>query len=56
MIRAGVPEAIAEMNAQAFSLNAEGDAERVSEGVQAILGRPPRSCQQPASDYAGAFF
>jgi uncharacterized protein YbjT (DUF2867 family) len=55
MIRAGVPEAIAEMNAQAFSLNAEGDAEWVSEDIQAILGRPPRSYQQFASDHAGAF-
>ena len=27
MIRAGVPQAIGEMNAQAFSLTAEGDAE-----------------------------
>jgi uncharacterized protein YbjT (DUF2867 family) len=54
MMRAGVPEAIAEMNAQAFSLNAEGDAERVSEDVHAILA--PRSYQQFASDYAGAFF
>jgi hypothetical protein len=30
MIRAGVPEQIAEMNAQAFSLTAEGDAEWVT--------------------------
>ena len=56
MIRAGVPEAITEMNAQASSLNAEGGAEWVSDDVQAILGRPPRSCQQFASDYAAAVF
>ena len=55
MIGAGVPEAIAEMNAQAFSLTAEGDAEWVSEDVQAILDRPARSYRQFATDYAGAF-
>jgi uncharacterized protein YbjT (DUF2867 family) len=55
MIRAGVPEAVAEMNAQAFSLTAEGDAEWASEDVQTVLGRPARSYQQFASDYASAF-
>jgi len=55
MISAGVPEAIAEMNAQAFSLTAEGDAEWLSEDVLTILGRPPRSYQQFASDYASVF-
>jgi hypothetical protein len=55
MIRAGVPEAIAEMNAQAFSLTANGDAEWVSEDVQTVLGRPPRSYQQFAAEYASAF-
>jgi uncharacterized protein YbjT (DUF2867 family) len=55
MIRAGLPEAIAEMNAQAFSLTAEGDAEWISEDVESILGRPARSFEQFASDYASAF-
>jgi uncharacterized protein YbjT (DUF2867 family) len=55
MIRAGVPEAIAEMNAQAFSLTAEGDAEWVSEDVQTVLGRLARSYQQFATDYSSAF-
>jgi hypothetical protein len=55
MIRAGVPEAIAEMNAQAFSLTANGDAEWVSEAIQTVLGRPPRSYQQFATDYSSAF-
>ena len=55
MIRAGVPEAIAEMNAQAFSLTANGDAQWVSEDVQTVLGRPPRSYQQFAADYVSAF-
>jgi hypothetical protein len=55
MINAGVPEAIAEQNAQAFSLTAQGDAEWVSEDVHSILGRPASSYQQFATDYASAF-
>ena len=55
MIRAGVPAQIAEMNAQAFSLTAEGDAEWVTEDVPSLLGRPARSFEQFAADYAVAF-
>jgi uncharacterized protein YbjT (DUF2867 family) len=55
MIRAGFPEQIAEMNAQAFSLTADGDAEWVSDDVPAILGRPARSFEQFAADHAAAF-
>ena len=55
MIRAGVPEQIAEMNAQAFSLTAEGDAEWVTQDVPSLLGRPARSFEQFAGDYAAAF-
>jgi len=55
MISAGVPEAIAKMNAQAFSLTAEGDAEWVSEDVLTILGRKARSYEQFASDYTSAY-
>jgi uncharacterized protein YbjT (DUF2867 family) len=55
MIRAGVPAAVAEMNAQAFSLTADGDAEWVTDDVPAILGRPARSFAQFAADYAPAF-
>ena len=55
MVSAGVPEAIAEQNAQAFSLTAEGDAEWTSEDVELILGRPARSYQQFVADYARAF-
>jgi uncharacterized protein YbjT (DUF2867 family) len=55
MIRAGIPAAIAEMNAQAFALNAGGDAEWVSDDVPSILGRPARSFRQFAADYADAF-
>jgi uncharacterized protein YbjT (DUF2867 family) len=55
MIRAGVPEPIAEMNAQAFSLTAEGDAEWVTKDVPSLLGRPARSFGEFAADYAAAF-
>ena len=55
MVRAGVPEPIAEMNAQAFSMIADGDAEWVTEDVPSLLGRPARSFEQFAGDYAAAF-
>ena len=55
MIRAGVPEPIAEMNAQAFSLTASGDAEWVTGDIPSVLGRPARSFEQFAADHAAAF-
>jgi uncharacterized protein YbjT (DUF2867 family) len=55
MIRAGVPAPTAEMNAQAFSLAASGDAEWVTDDVPSLLGRPARSFEQFAADYATAF-
>ena len=55
MIRAGVPEQIAEMNAQAFALTADGDAEWTTDDVPSLLGRPARSFEQFAADYATAF-
>ena len=55
MIQAGIPAPIAEMNAQAFSLVAEGDAEWVTDDVPTLLGRPARSFEQFVSDYAAAF-
>jgi hypothetical protein len=55
MIDAGVPAAIAEMNAHAVSLIAEGDAAWLSQDVPTILGRPGRSFEQFATDHAAAF-
>jgi len=55
MIKAGVPEQIAHMNAQALSLTAEGDAEWVTQDVPTLLGRPARSFEQFAADYAASF-
>ena len=55
MIRAGVPASIAEMNAQAFSLTAEGDAEWATQDVPALLGRPAHTFEQFAADHATNF-
>ncbi len=55
MMAAGLPEPIAEQNAQAFGLIAEGDAEWLSEDVEGILGHPGRSFEQFARDHAAAF-
>jgi uncharacterized protein YbjT (DUF2867 family) len=55
MIRAGLPEPIAQQNAQAFSLTADGDAAWLTGDVPAILGRPARSFEQFAADHAAAF-
>jgi uncharacterized protein YbjT (DUF2867 family) len=55
MIRAGVPEQIAEMNAQAASLTADGDAAWVTDDAPSLLGRPARSFEEFATDYANAF-
>jgi uncharacterized protein YbjT (DUF2867 family) len=55
MMRAGVPGQIAEMNAQAFSLTADGDAEWITQDVPSFLGRPARSFEQFTADYSAAF-
>jgi uncharacterized protein YbjT (DUF2867 family) len=55
MIQAGVPEPIAQMNAQAFSLTADGDAAWVTDDVPSLLGRPARSFEQFAADHVSAF-
>jgi uncharacterized protein YbjT (DUF2867 family) len=55
MIRAGLPEPVAEMNAQAFSMVAGGDAAWITEDVPSLLGRPARSFEQFATDFAAVF-
>jgi uncharacterized protein YbjT (DUF2867 family) len=55
MIEAGVPEPIAVMNAQAFSLIADGDADWLSPDVPSLLGRPARTFEQFAADHVAAF-
>jgi uncharacterized protein YbjT (DUF2867 family) len=55
LVGAGLPESVAVMNAQAMALFAEGDSDYVSDDVASVLGRPPRSFHQFATDYATAF-
>jgi uncharacterized protein YbjT (DUF2867 family) len=55
MMAAGLPEPIAEQNAQAFGLIAEGDAEWLSDDVESILGHRGRTFEQFARDHAAAF-
>ena len=55
MIAAGVPATVAEDNARALSLFAEGDADYLTDDVPRILGRPARTFEQFVADYASAF-
>ncbi len=55
MIAAGLPPAVAEDNARALGLFAQGDADYVTEDVPTLLGRPARSFRQFAADHAQAF-
>jgi uncharacterized protein YbjT (DUF2867 family) len=55
MIRAGVPEAVATSNAQAFGLIAEGDAAWLSDDVESVTGAAPRSLRAFIADHAAAF-
>jgi uncharacterized protein YbjT (DUF2867 family) len=55
MIAAGLPAPIAEMNAQAFSLLATGDAEWRTTDVSKVLGVPSRTVEQFARDHPAAF-
>jgi uncharacterized protein YbjT (DUF2867 family) len=55
MITAGLPEAIAEDNATAVALMADGDLDYTTDDVPSILGRPARTFEQFAADYATAF-
>ena len=55
MIRAGIPEQIAEMNAQAATLTADGDAAWITDDVTSLVNRPARSFDEFAADYHNAF-
>jgi uncharacterized protein YbjT (DUF2867 family) len=55
MINAGVPETVAEDNAKALSLFAQGDAAYITDDVPSLLGQPARTFEQFATDYASAF-
>ena len=51
MIQAGVPETVANSNAQAFGLIAEGDAAWLSNDVESITGTAPRSLRTFIADH-----
>ena len=55
MIRVGLPEAVAEDNAKAVSMMADGDCDYVTDDVPSLLGRPARSFERFATDFARAF-
>jgi len=55
MIDAGLPEAVADDNARAVALMAEGDCDYVTDDVPTLLDRPAHSFEQFATDYAAAF-
>lgn len=55
MVRAGLPRAVAEMNALAVSLIADGDAAWTTEDVATLVGRPASSFERFAADHAAAF-
>jgi uncharacterized protein YbjT (DUF2867 family) len=55
MIRAGVPEAVATSNAQAFGLIAEGDAAWLTDDVVAVTGTAPRSLHSFITQHIAAF-
>lgn len=55
MIRAGVPEAVATSNAQAFGLIAEGDAAWLTGDVASLTGTAPRSLHTFITEHAAAF-
>jgi uncharacterized protein YbjT (DUF2867 family) len=55
MIGAGLPETVAEDNARAVSLMADGDCDYVTDDVPLLLHRPARSFKEFAADFAAAF-
>ncbi|MFJ4830544.1 NmrA family NAD(P)-binding protein [Streptomyces sp. NPDC088747] len=55
MIRAGVPEAVATSNSQAFGLIADGDAAWLSDEVASITGTAPRPLRTFITDHIAAF-
>lgn len=55
MIRAGVPEAVATSNAQAFGLIADGDAAWLTSDLATLTGTAPRSLHTFLADHVAAF-
>src|SRR6185312_5650443 len=55
MLDVGLPEAVADDNATAVALMADGDCDYVTDDVPQILGRPAGSFERFAIDYVEAF-
>lgn len=55
MLAVGLPEAVAEDNARAVAMMAEGDCDYVTNDVAMLLRRPAQSFRQFAADFAAAF-
>ncbi len=55
MVQAGIPEAVATSNAQAFGLIAEGDAAWLSDDVKSITGTAPRPLRTFIANHVQAF-
>ena len=55
MVEVGVPEPVAQMNAQVMDLFAQGDSEWTTDDVPSILGRPARNFTQFVTDHGAAF-
>jgi uncharacterized protein YbjT (DUF2867 family) len=55
MLDVGLPEAVADDNALAVALMADGDCDYLTDDVPSILRRPARSFEQFATDYATTF-
>lgn len=55
MVEAGVPEFVAEQLVKVFGQLRQGVAERTTDAVESLAGRPPRSFAEFARDHAGLF-
>jgi len=55
MLDVGLPEAVADDNARAVALMADGDCDYLTDDVPSILGRAARDFEQFATEHAGAF-
>ena len=55
MLAVGLPESVAESNAQAFGLIAEGDAAWITDDVRTVAGTTPRSVREFLREHLDAF-
>jgi uncharacterized protein YbjT (DUF2867 family) len=55
MVQGGMPDAIAQQVVNVFAMLRQGVAERVTDGVESLTGRPPRDFASFARDHAFLF-